>query len=146
MSTYFKRQRHAARRLLVRALVVPGLLAGAAAHAELVAVVGANSPATKVSADQLQAIYLMRLKTLPGAGSAQLVMVASTRAQVLTALGKSEEQVKAIWVRQVFTGGGSQPLEVADANEAKKALKNPNAIAVIDAAQVDASVKVIGGF
>jgi hypothetical protein len=49
-------------------------------------------------------------------------------------------------VRQVFTGGGSQPVEVPDAAEAKKALKNPNAIAVIDASQVDASVKVIGQF
>jgi hypothetical protein len=131
---------------LVRFAAASLLVGCAAVHAELVAVVGAGSPATKVSADQLQAIFLMRLKTLPGAGNAQLVMVGSTRAQLLTVLGKSEDQIKAIWVRQVFTGGGSQPVEVPDAAEAKKALKNPNAIAVIDASQVDASVKVIGQF
>lgn len=114
-----------------------------AAQADLVAVVGAGSPANKVSSEQVQAIFLMRLKTLPGAGTPQLVVVGSTRPQLLSALGKSEDQLKAIWARQVFTGGASQPVEVADAAEAKKTLKNPNAVAVIDSAQVDASVKVI---
>lgn len=125
------------------ALVLLALCASASAWAGLVAVVGAASPASKISAEQVQAIFLMRLKTLPGAGTPQLVVVGSYRSQLLTALGKSEDQVKAIWARQVFTGGASQPVEVGDAAEAKKALKNPNAVAVIDESQVDASVKVI---
>jgi len=86
--------------------------------------------------------FLMRLKNLPGSGNAQLVINGATRSALFATLGKTEDQAKAIWVRQVFTGGGSQPLEVADSAAAKKALSN--AIAIVDAKDVDATVKVIG--
>ena len=118
-------------------------LSGHWAQAQYVAVVGANSPATPLTAEQLSNVFAMRLKALPGAGNATLVVVGSTKPQLLTLMGKTEDQAKALWVRQVFTGGGSPPADVPSATEVKKLLSNPNAVAIIEAAQVDASVKVI---
>jgi len=114
------------------------------ALAEPVVVVGASSPATAVSAEQVAALYTMRLKSLPGGGSVQLVVVEATKPQLYGFLGKSEDQIKAIWARHLFSGSATPPLEVATPADARKAMGNPNAIAVIDSAAVDASMKVVG--
>ena len=114
------------------------------ALAEPVVVVGASSPATAVSAEQVAALYTMRLKSLPGGGSVQLVVVEATKPQLYGFLGKSEDQIKSIWARHLFSGSATPPLEVATPADARKAMGNPNAIAVIDSAAVDASMKVVG--
>jgi hypothetical protein len=126
-----------------------GLLAltmSLAAHADTVAVVGAASPAGKLSAEQVAAVFTMRLKALPGTTGAQLVVVESSKPQMLAAMGKTEDQARAIWARQVFTGGGTPPIEVGSVADARKLLSNPNAIAVIDSSAVDASMKVLASF
>lgn len=114
------------------------------ALAEPVVVGGAASPATAVSAEQVAALYTMRLKSLPGGGAVQLVVVEATKPQLYGFLGKSEDQIKAIWARHLFSGSATPPLEVATPADARKAMGNPNAIAVIDSAAVDASMKVVG--
>lgn len=126
----------------VVALGLSGLMT--TAWADTVVVVGASSPATAVSSEQLAALYTMRLKSLPGAGAVQLVVVGSTKAQLFGFLGKTEDQIKAIWARNLFSGSASPPIDVATPADARKALGNPNAIAVVDAASVDASMKVVG--
>lgn len=113
-------------------------------RAEPVVVVGASSPATAVSSEQLAALYTMRLKSLPGGGTVQLVVVDTTKAQLYGFLGKTEDQIKAIWARHLFSGSATPPVDVATPADARKALGNPNAIAVIDSSAVDASMKVVG--
>lgn len=109
-----------------------------------VVVVDGKSPASKLSPEQVNAILLMRVKNLPGAGNAQLVVVAARKSSLLSVMGKSDDQARAIWARQVFSGGGSPPLEVGSVAEAKKLLQsNPNALVLIDANDVDDSMKVI---
>ncbi|MDE2592617.1 MAG: hypothetical protein KGL57_00150 [Burkholderiales bacterium] len=125
------------------------LLSGAAlaAQAGSVAVVGTGSSASKLTPEQAAAIFLMRMKSLPGAGQAQLVVVASSKSELLSVIGKTDDQASAIWARQVFTGGGVPPVEVSTAAEAKKVLANPNAMALIDASEVaPATMKVLCSF
>lgn len=117
------------------------------AQAGTVAVVGTSSSANKISPEQAAAIFLMRMKSLPGAGQAQLVVVASSKSELLSVIGKTDDQARAIWARQVFTGGGIPPVEVSTALEAKKMLNNPNAMALIDASEVDLNtMKVLCSF
>ncbi|WP_306523885.1 phosphate ABC transporter substrate-binding protein [Rheinheimera sp.] len=62
-------------------------------------------------------------------------------------LGKSSSQMKAYWSKLVFTGKGTPPKELASDAEVKAAVAaDANAIGYIDAAAVDASVKVVGKF
>lgn len=117
------------------------------AQAGSVAVVGTGSSANVITPEQAAALFLMRMKSLPGAGQAQLVVVASSKSQLLSVIGKTDDQARAVWARQVFTGGGVPPVEVSTAAEAKKQLSNPNAMALIDAAEVDlATMKVLCSF
>ena len=62
-------------------------------------------------------------------------------------LGKSSSQMKAYWSKLVFTGKGTPPKELADDTAVKAAVgSDATAIGYIDAAAVDASVKVVGKF
>ena len=54
--------------------------------------------------------------------------------------------MKAYWAKIIFTGRGQPPRQVATSAEAKKLVaQNPNAIAYIDSAMVDDSVRVVDG-
>ncbi|MBI2382432.1 MAG: phosphate ABC transporter substrate-binding protein [Gammaproteobacteria bacterium] len=58
---------------------------------------------------------------------------------------KNGNQLKAYWSQLVFTGKGTPPKEVDNDDEVKKLIAaNPNMIGYVDAAKVDASVKVVG--
>ncbi len=62
-------------------------------------------------------------------------------------LGKSSSQMKAYWSKLVFTGKGTPPKELASAADVKAAVAaDASAIGYIDAASVDATVKVVGKF
>lgn len=64
-----------------------------------------------------------------------------------TVLGKTDQQVKAYWARQVFTGKRLPPKSMADADEILAAVsENPQAISYIDASLVDESVRVVTTF
>ncbi len=57
---------------------------------------------------------------------------------------KSSSQLKAYWSKLVFTGKGTPPKEVATDEEMVKLVAgNPSLIGYVDAAKVDASVKVV---
>lgn len=60
------------------------------------------------------------------------------------ATDRDAAQVKAVWARLTFTGGGQPPKELADAAAVKKAVAaDPKAVGYIDKADVDSSVKVV---
>jgi ABC-type phosphate transport system substrate-binding protein len=62
-------------------------------------------------------------------------------------LNKSSSQMKAFWSKLVFTGKGSPPKELPSDAEMKAAVAaDTTAIGYIDAAAVDASVKVVAKF
>jgi ABC-type phosphate transport system substrate-binding protein len=60
------------------------------------------------------------------------------------ATGRDAAQVKATWSRITFSGKGQPPKAVPDAAAVKKAVAaDPKAVGYIDAAAVDATVKVL---
>lgn len=62
-------------------------------------------------------------------------------------LGKSSSQMKAYWSKLVFTGKGTPPKELASEADVKAAVAaDATAIGYINAASVDATVKVVGKF
>ncbi len=62
-------------------------------------------------------------------------------------LSKSSSQMKAYWSKLVFTGKGTPPKELASDAEMKAAVAaDATAIGYIDAAAVDATVKVLAKF
>ena len=131
-------------RLLAAILVSFPLIA----QAGVAVVVGAKSPASKLSADQVAPVFLAKTPTLPGAGQAVLVDQAEGSAIrdafYSKVAGKSAAQVKALWSRLVFSGAAQSPKAVASGAEVKKLLAdNPDAIGYIDSSEVDASVKVL---
>ncbi len=127
-----------------RALLL--LLGMASAQAEVVVVVSAKSPVTKLDKAQVVDLYLGVSKELPGVGQAQLLAATPPLRDEFygKVLGKEVSQVKAIWSRLIFSGKGVAPKELGSAADIKAALAgNPNALAYLDKADVDASVKVV---
>lgn len=113
-----------------------------------VVVVGAKSPATSLSKDQVAALFLGKSTQLPGAGNPVLydhVETAEIRQQFYAKVtDKTPSQVKAVWSRLVFSGKGSPPKEVASSADVKKAVNgNPDAVGYIEKSAVDSSVKVV---
>ncbi len=139
-------------RLLATALLAAALageaLAAEAKAQEVVAVVSARSTVTTLSAQQVADIFLGKSMRLPGGASAvpiDLDEESPVREKFYVQYtGKSPAQVKAHWSKIIFTGRGQPPRQAASAAEARKLIaENPNAIGYLDAAMVDASVKVV---
>lgn len=62
-------------------------------------------------------------------------------------LGKSSSQMKAYWSKLVFTGKGTPPKELGSVADVKAAVAaDASAIGYVDAASVDATVKVVAKF
>jgi ABC-type phosphate transport system substrate-binding protein len=135
--------------LIAAALIAAGaLLATSTSFAETVVVVSSKSGATNLTADQVSEIFLGRLATLPGGGQAVPVdwpEGAPIREEFYTkVMGKTAAQLKAHWAKQIFTGKGQPPKEVADAAGIKKLIaENPNIVGYMGRQDVDASVKVL---
>ncbi|ALZ77246.1 phosphate ABC transporter substrate-binding protein [Rheinheimera sp. F8] len=131
-------------------VAIPLVLTSAVVSAEVAVVV---HPSNAASLDQAE---ISRLFT--GRGTAfnngskatpfNLAEAAPARAEFDTkVLGKSSSQMKAYWSKLVFTGKGTPPKELATDADVKAAVAaDPAAIGYIDAAAVDATVKVVGKF
>lgn len=63
------------------------------------------------------------------------------------ALGKSSSQIKAYWSKLIFTGKGTPPDALGNiADVIAKVSSDPEAIAYIDAASANGSVKVVASY
>lgn len=123
-------------------------MAALPAAAEVVVVVSANSPITKLSNNEIADVFLGKLTRLPGGVSVQPLDQAegsATRAAFyLKFTGKSPAQVKAFWSKVIFTGRGRPPRALANDAEVLRAVReNPGAIGYIERASVDAGVRVL---
>ena len=59
---------------------------------------------------------------------------------------KNESQLKAYWSKLVFTGKGTPPKQVSEADVIKLVAENPATIGYVDSSKVDDSVKVLFTF
>lgn len=109
----------------------------------------ANSSA--VSDKEIARLFLGKLKKFSGGESATPVnSKVGTAARTdfeKKVLNKSASQIKAYWSKRVFSGKGKPPTEVDDdAAVLAFVAANAGAIGYVDAASVDASVKVVKTF
>jgi ABC-type phosphate transport system substrate-binding protein len=134
------------KRALLAALAALAL--AAPAQADLLVVVHPRNPVGELTAEQVAQIYMGASNAFPGGGAAVPLDQAegsAVRQEFLArVLDKSAAQFKAVWSRLIFSGKGTRPRVLADSGEVKKAVAaEPAAIGFIDAAAVDASVKVV---
>ncbi|MFM9436745.1 ABC-type phosphate transport system substrate-binding protein [Janthinobacterium sp. CG_23.3] len=112
------------------------------ARAELVLVVNPKNPATKMFPSQAAQFFL--------GGSVLFTPIEQAEGSAIRAefykkvLEKEPSQVQAVWAKLIFTGKGKAPKEYKSSADVKKAVgENVNAIAYIEKAAVDDSVKVV---
>lgn len=134
-------------RLMGSALLVALLGATMPAQAQVV-VVGAKSPVTSLSKEQASDIFLGKMPSLPGGGSAELIDLPESSAVrdefYSKVAGKSAAQAKQYWSKLAFTGKGTPPKEAGSSAEVKRMVAaNPNAIGYIEKSAVDGSVKAV---
>ncbi len=115
---------------------------------ELVVIVNASNPTAKVSADQVQQLFLGITGTMPGGIKAQPVDQAEElplRTDFYQrVVGKSAAQVRVIWSRLVFSWRGMPPQILASSAEVKKFVAaDPYVIGYIEKSAADSSVKVV---
>ena len=122
------------------ALVCGAMIASVASAGDVVVVMGASAaPLTK---DQVANVYLGKSTDLK---PVDLPEASATRQDFYKkATDRDAAQVKAVWARLTFTGGGQPPKEMADAAAVKKAVAaDPKTVGYIEKSDVDASVKVV---
>lgn len=117
-------------------------VASAGVSAQVVAVVGAKSPTSPMSKEQVTAAFMGKIA---GVEPIDLVEDSPAREQFYAKeLGRSASQLRSYWARLSFTGKGAPPRQYPDSSEVKKVLsENLHAIGYIEKTAVDASVKVV---
>ena len=112
------------------------------ALAEVVAVVGAKSPAATMSNDQVAQFFLGKSTAMTPVDQPESAPIRAEFYKKVT--DKEASQAKALWSKLVFTGKATLPKEVAGSADVKKAVAaDPKAIGYIEKSAVDATVKVV---
>jgi ABC-type phosphate transport system substrate-binding protein len=128
--------------LITTALVTGLLVAAAPSFAEVVAVVGAKSPAASMTNDQIAQFFLGKSTAMTPIDQPDGSAVRNEFYKKVA--DKEASQAKALWSKLVFTGKATLPKEVAGSADVKKAVAaDPKAIGYIEKAAVDATVKVV---
>lgn len=123
-------------------------LAGAAARAEVVAVVSSSNPVTALSAGEIADIFMGKTSRFPDGRAAIPIDHAPSspeRNEFYTRFArKSAAEMKMHWAKLIFTGRGQPPRELPDAGAVKTLLmQNPAAISYLDHSQVDETLTVL---
>jgi ABC-type phosphate transport system substrate-binding protein len=136
------------RLLCLLLLVLPIGFVHAADSTGIVVIVNPESGVDKLTRDEVIDIFLGRYRKLPSGRAALPIDVSepsTERARFYQLLvKKSPAEISSYWARLVFSGQTSPPFQVADAKTAIELVQsNPNAIAYVDRASVNAHVKVV---
>ena len=120
----------------------------ASASADVVAVVSATSPVTSLSKNAIADIFLCKaIRFSDGRRTVPIDQEEGSPERdefYARFVGKTPVQLKAHWMKIMFTGRGRPPLAVPNGVEArKKVAENPQAIAYIDRSLLDSSVKML---
>jgi ABC-type phosphate transport system substrate-binding protein len=118
--------------------------------AKVVVIVNISNMAT-LSDNELSSLFLGKLKSFPDKKKAQAINLKygneTRKSFEKTILKKTSSQVKAYWSKLLFSGKGKPLKELSSDAEVKAYVAaNPNAIAYIDASNIDSSVRVVKEF
>jgi len=130
-----------------------GLAAGLAAlalgaSAEVIMVVNPKNPVATLTRQQVALIYSGRLGSFPtGASVTPLDLKEGTALRdefYAKVTGRNPGEVKAYWAKQLFSGNGTPPRELASMDDVKRSVAaDPSAIGYIERAALDATVKEV---
>ena len=123
-------------------------LAGVSAQAQVVVIISAKNPLSKLSAEQVSQLFQGQAKTFYTGGQAEPLDLAEGAAarndfyQKVTA--KNPAQIKALRAKLSFSGAAQPPQVLADsAAMVKRVAEHPKFIGYVDKAAVDATVKIV---
>jgi hypothetical protein len=134
---------------LVRTIATLTLLAIARPHlarAQIAVVVNPSNRIEELSLDKLRRLFLGQARTFPAGGHARLGVHSSSAATFdRAALGLQPDIVRSRWMAMIFRGEATSiPTELTTVDDVKRFVRDhPDAIAILPAGQVDASVKAI---
>jgi ABC-type phosphate transport system substrate-binding protein len=138
---------------LIRNCLLPPLLLAMStvavkAHADVVVIVSAKSPITRLTPEQTARIFLGKTNSFPDGGDAGPIDQAegsAIREEFYSKVAhKSSSQLSAYWAKIIFSGDGRPPAILgSDAAVRKAVANNLSAIGYIDKSDVDSSVRVI---
>lgn len=112
------------------------------AKAEIVVVTNPANPATRMLPEQVSQFFLGKSTMFSPLEHGKDSAIRKEFYEKV--IKKTPAQVEAIWAKASFSGKGFAPKEYANDAEVKKAVAaDPSAIAYIDRASVDATVKVL---
>lgn len=124
------------------------LLVASFARADLVLIASASAPASRLTPEDIKQLYTGRTSALPdGTRVSPLDQQegGNLRAQFLEkVLGKTEQQYRNYWTRQVFTGKGQPPRIVNNDADVLRLVASGNGfIGYVDSKSVTGNVKVL---
>jgi ABC-type phosphate transport system substrate-binding protein len=130
----------------VASLALLGSLVANTTWADPVVIVHPSNSAS-IDAEQVAKIFMGQTKTF--SGGAEATPVDLKEGPVREDFGnkilkKNPSQLKALWARQIFTGGAKPPRELASEDEVLKFVAStPGAIGYVDSGKANSSVKVV---
>ncbi len=125
-----------------------GLFTALALQAQVVVIVSAKNPITKLPPGELTQIFLGQTSTFFNGARVEPLDLPSAsplhEAFYQTFVGKTPAQMKAFWAKQSFTGKGDPPRTLPNPGEIVKLVaSNPRYIAYVEPSVVNDSVKVL---
>lgn len=118
------------------------------AYADMVVIVSVKNPTSSISPDDVEKIFLGKLKLFPNGSSAiPLDLPDKSSDKDLfyeKALRKTDSQLRAYWSRVIFTGGGAPPKAAGSPTDMVNLVsENPNTIGYVDETLLTDTVKVV---
>lgn len=120
-------------------------LGPACAAGDLVVITNTGSGVAKLTRDEAVNIFMGRYKKLPSGMAALPVDENGEKALFYRALlGKELPEIQSYWARLVFSGQGSPPRQMENADEVIEiVVNNKGAIGYVDRKKVNTRVKVV---
>lgn len=133
--------------MLLRLLCCSCLVWGAQAVRGDVVVIVHPSNGAALDDDSIGKLFMGQTKTFPGGAEATPVDLKEGGLREdfgNKVLKKNPSQLKALWARQIFTGGAKPPKELESEDAVVKFVAaTPGAIGYVDSAKANSSVKVV---
>jgi hypothetical protein len=136
---------------LLLALFVLGNLLPLPAVADVVVVVGATSPVSVLSRNEVVNIFLGRFRELPSGISAQPIDLPATHPDrdgfYRRLVGRTPAEMSTYWARLVFSGRTWPPIQTERLEDAVGAIQNiPGGVGYMDRSKVGGRLKIVFEF
>jgi len=130
-----------------RLMTLPFLLWAAAVNADMLVVVGKNSPLQSLNENEVSNIFLAKTNYLKSVGRVtplELVQERNRSEFYIKISGKNPAQINSYWTTLIFTGKGKPPKVINSLEDLLKELtSNPGAVAYLPNDQLTSQLRVV---